>query len=138
VPDKIKINRSPCVSCPYRRDVPSGIWTTEEYDKILPFDNDTFAQPPGLFMCHQADGSLCRGWLDCHSGGLLGVRLAAAKGEFDVDELKQAIIEGPSVPVFSSAAEAARHGRKDIDEPGDEACRLMDKIEAKRQRKPIR
>jgi hypothetical protein len=137
-PDKVTINRSPCVSCPYRRDVPSGIWTSEEYDKILPYDRDTLAQPTSLFMCHQADGSLCRGWLDCHDNGLLAVRLAAVKGVFDADELKQAIVEGPSVPVFGSAAEASAHGRQDIDEPGDDACRLIDKIETKRIRKTAR
>lgn len=28
---QITINRAPCQSCPYRRDVPSGIWSTETW-----------------------------------------------------------------------------------------------------------
>lgn len=130
--DSLKIHRSPCVSCPYRRDVPSGIWHDSEYEKIVPFDADTFSQPPATFLCHQSDGSLCRGWLDCHGDTLLGLRLSVAKGEVDADALRRALEEGPAVPVFGSAAEAAEHGRRDIDAPGDDACRLVDKITTKR------
>ena len=128
----IHIHRSPCVSCPYRRDVPSGIWDESEYEKIVPFDRDTFAQPPATFLCHQANGSLCRGWLDCHGDQLLGLRLSMAKGEVDPDAVARALDEGPAVPVFDSAAEAAQHGRRDIDEPSDDACRLVAKISHKR------
>jgi hypothetical protein len=31
----------PCPSCPYRKDVPSGVWAPEEYDKLPAYDNDT-------------------------------------------------------------------------------------------------
>jgi len=51
----IHINRAPCQSCPYRRDVPSGIWAHEEYEKILDYDNETGHQPMKVFMCHQAE-----------------------------------------------------------------------------------
>lgn len=130
--DPVKILRSPCVSCPYRQDVPSGIWSTEEYDKIVPFDNDTGFQPPALFMCHQGDNSLCRGWLDCHGRDLLALRLASIRGEIDHESLYEALGQTPAVPVFSTAAEAAEHGRLDIDEPGEDACRLMARIKNKR------
>lgn len=42
----------PCASCPYRRDVPSGIWAAEEYAKLPAYDADTPFQPPHLFLCH--------------------------------------------------------------------------------------
>ncbi len=133
--EAIKINRNPCVSCPYRKDVPSGIWSTEEYDKILPYDNETWMQPPRVFMCHQADGCLCRGWLDVHGGDLLGLRLGCAIGELDPEEVSKALDEGPAVPVFCSAAKAAAHGRKAIKRPGAKAKRMVAKIEAKRSRR---
>ena len=113
----IAINRSPCQSCPYRQDVPSGIWEAAEYDKIIPYDNPTWAQPPKVFLCHQADGCLCRGWLDTHGDQLLGLRLACSKGEVDPE---------------ASAAEAAEHGRKSIKRPGRKAREMVAKIERKR------
>lgn len=131
----ITINRAPCQSCPYRCDVPSGIWSTEEYDKILPFDNETWMQSPRIFLCHQADGCLCRGWLDTHGYNLLAVRLGIIKGDIDAKALGKALDEGPAVPVFASAAEAAKHGRRAIKRPGRKAIEMVAKIEKKRQPK---
>lgn len=128
----IPINRAPCQSCPYRKDVPSGIWSTEEYDKILPYDNETWMQPAKVFMCHQADGCLCRGWLDTHGIDLLGLRLACSKGEVDTEAVGKALDEGPAVPVFQSAEQAARHGRRSIKRPGRKAREMVAKIERKR------
>ncbi len=130
----ITINRAPCQSCPYRRDVPSGIWHAEEYDKILPFDNETWMQPPRVFLCHQANGCLCRGWLDTHGSELLALRLGCIKGEVDPDAVGKALEEGPAVPVFDSAAQAAAHGRKAIKRPGRKAREMVSKIEKKRKR----
>ena len=79
--DQVKINRAPCQSCPYRQDVPSGIWEAQEYEKLIPYDNPTWAQPTKLFLCHQADGCLCRGWLDTHGDQLLGLRIGCSRGE---------------------------------------------------------
>lgn len=57
----------PCTTCPYRRDVPSGIWAPEEYQKLLAYDRPTMQQPAALFMCHQGAGGLCTGWVQCHA-----------------------------------------------------------------------
>lgn len=130
---EIKINRAPCGSCPYRQDVPSGVWHASEYAKILPFDRETWAQPCRVFMCHQADGALCRGWLDCHGNELLGVRLAAIKGELDPEAVAKALEEGPAVPIFANAAAASAHGRAQIDSPSDAACKIVEKIAKKRK-----
>jgi hypothetical protein len=131
----IDIHRSPCVSCPYRKDVPSGIWASQEYDKIEQYDAPTFAQPRGVFMCHQQDESLCRGWLDCHGDSLLSVRMACSTGLLDETQVVEALVVGPSVPVFATAKEASKHGRKAIARPGPKAQALMDKILSQRERK---
>jgi hypothetical protein len=34
----------PCASCPYRKDVPSGIWAAHEYTKLLAYDGDILDQ----------------------------------------------------------------------------------------------
>ncbi|WP_336794377.1 DUF6283 family protein [Gordonia malaquae] len=46
----------PCESCPYRRDVPSGVWAESEYEKLRAYDAPTGEQPVRLFLCHQYDG----------------------------------------------------------------------------------
>lgn len=130
--ETIAIHRAPCQSCPYRRDVPSGIWAPEEYDKILAYDEETWNQPPAVFMCHQADGALCRGWLDCHGSELLSVRIYAGRS-LDAEQVAQALSEGPAVPVFATAAEAAGHGRRSIKRPGSKARKLMQKLERKQR-----
>jgi hypothetical protein len=125
------INRSPCKSCPYRQDVPSGIWDESEYRKLLDYDEELPIQPLAVFMCHQSDGCLCRGWLDTH-GDLASVRLAMHTGLLDPDDVCNALDEGPVVPVFASGREAAEHGMRDIEEPSDRAFDLMDQIIRKR------
>ena len=50
---KLSVAKVPCGSCPYRRDVPSGIWEQHEYDKLPEYDGQTWEQNPALFLCHQ-------------------------------------------------------------------------------------
>lgn len=108
----------PCGSCPYRCDVPSGIWEADEYDKLPAYDGETFEQPLALFMCHQRDGRLCGGWLACHDKDhLLALRFT------QVDPSAYAYTT--DVPVFASGAAAREHGLRDIDNPGPRALALM-------------
>ncbi len=121
----------PCESCPYRRDVPSGVWAAEEYEKLRAYDADTMYQPPGLFMCHQQDGRVCAGWCGTHDmSQSLGLRIAA----HDLDEAVVLVcLDYTSpVPLFSSGNEAAEHGLTERESPGSGAQRLMAKIERRR------
>jgi hypothetical protein len=109
----------PCGTCPYRRDVPSGIWAAEEYAKLPDYDGETWEQALkgaiGLFMCHQRDGCLCGGWLMVHDRHhLLALRITP------VDPSVWGY--NPTTPVFGSGAEAAAHGMKDIEAPSVEAA----------------
>jgi hypothetical protein len=65
-----KPSKAPCGTCPYRRDVPPGVWSAEEYAKLPRYDGETGDQimqgGTGLFFCHQNDGKLCAGWVGCH------------------------------------------------------------------------
>lgn len=107
----------PCGSCPYRRDVPSGVWSRDEYEKLPEYDGETWEQSPAIFLCHQRDGHLCGGWLACHdTDHLLALRInrvdPAAFG-YTTD-----------VPVFASGKEAHDHGVRDLDQPGDRALKM--------------
>ncbi|MEV7177772.1 DUF6283 family protein [Kitasatospora sp. NPDC093679] len=123
----------PCESCPYRRDVPAGVWAAEEYEKLVRYDAPTPEQPPRLFQCHQSDAGsagrrVCAGWAGCHGDGLLAPRIAVIQGRLDAVTYR-AIAEYVSpVPLFSSGAEAAEHGLSGISEPGAEARRVIGKI----------
>lgn len=130
--EPLTLRGRPCASCPYRRDVPSGVWDASEYDKLPAYDADTSEQPPAIFMCHQpeeAGETVCAGWLGHGDPSrLLAVRLAVAMGFLD----PAAFDYTTDVPLFPSGANAAAHGLADIDQPGDRARRVAGKIERRR------
>lgn len=131
--DKHKALKEPCKFCPYRQDVPSGVWAAEEYQKLPGYDGEIIDQfengGHGLFLCHEKNGCLCTGWLACHGAeNLLAIRLHGrfvSEQVFDID---------PKTPVFSSGAEAALHGLKGVPAPDEKARRAIDILEKKRDR----
>lgn len=117
----IQAPKVPCGSCPYRKDVPSGVWTASEYEKLPDYDAETWAQPTQLFMCHQRDGCLCGGWLATHGPqNLLALRIHHRLVDPSVWDY------APDVEVFASGLEAAEHGCAQIDTPSEEAKRKID------------
>lgn len=126
--------KAPCISCPYRRDVPSGLWSEDEYVKLFAFDGSMTDQAltpaaHSVFMCHQNDGKLCAGWVGTHGAdNLLALRLRPVDPSVWT-------YESP-VKLWRSGAQAARHGMRDIDKPGKEARVLIDKLVAMQARKP--
>lgn len=126
---------NPCGSCPYRRDVPSGVWDPEEYRKLPEFDRPTFEQPPSVFLCHQQDGRLCAGWTACHDmNESLGLRIAAAMGRIGIEDMATVIHYTTNVPLFDSGTEAAEHGLRDVAEPGPKANRTIAKLSKRMER----
>lgn len=118
--------KAPCKSCPYRTDVPSGVWHADEYAKLPQYDGDMGEQVMkgghALFMCHQRDGCLCAGWVGTHGPHeLIALRLHRVAPEtFDFVS---------PVPLFASGAEACAHGMKEIDAPGAKANRVMARLQ---------
>jgi hypothetical protein len=117
----IKIKASPCSSCPYRTDVPPGVWAPEEYEKLLAFDRETGSQPRAVFLCHSDPEKACSGWVTCHEARpgreLLALRLRYSKE-----------IPEHGVPIFSSAKIAALHGLSGVEQPPAEAFAAMEKV----------
>lgn len=119
---------SPCDSCPYRRDCPSGVWHEAEYEKLRDYDsNRAFS----LFLCHQTpvigEVTACRGWLTVHAESV-AARLAVCQG-LVTDEQRYAPV---SVPLFSSGEEAADAGEARIKRPGKAARKMIEKIVRRR------
>lgn len=123
--------KGPCAFCPYRQDVPSGIWAESEYDKLPGYDGETWAQAEagaaGVFQCHNEPGrTICAGWAHLANIDTLALRLAfRVDPEVDV----QAVLDYTTdVPLFGSGAEAAEHGKRDLLHPSAAAMRAADKI----------
>lgn len=124
--------KNPCGSCPYRRDVPSGVWDEEEYDKLPLFDKDTFDQPPSVFLCHQQNGKLCGGWTAVHDmENSFGLRLAFSMGMIQPEDAGAIFDYTTEVPLFRSGAEAAAHGMAEIAEPSPKASRTIQRLSKK-------
>lgn len=124
-------SKAPCGTCPYRLDVPSGIWDASEYEKLPRYDGETVEQlragGTALFFCHQNDGHLCAGWVGCHDmGEAFALRLNPVHPDtFDYVS---------PVPLFSSGAEAAAHGLSGIDRPDGRARAAIAKLGGRRSR----
>jgi hypothetical protein len=105
--------------------VPSGVWDASEYVKLPEYDGETFDQPVGAFMCHHKDGAVCAGWLGYGDPTrLLAARIGVMTGQLDPSVMDYKT----DVPLFSSGAEAAAHGMRDIRHPSEDAEEAMRKI----------
>jgi len=121
----------PCGSCPYRRDVPSGVWAAEEYEKLPPYDAPTMCQPKGVFLCHQGSGRACAGWVAVHDmEHSLALRLAVAAGP--VEDAAAFVEYETETPLFASGAEAAAHGLAGVLAPDEAAVRVIGRLRRKR------
>lgn len=124
-----KPGKAPCGTCPYRTDVPAGIWDAREYEKLRAYDGETHEQvfkgTLALFYCHQQDGHLCAGWVACHdTEHLLALRVNDVHPDtFDYKS---------PVPVFNSGAAAAAHGMSGIDHLDEAAIFAIRKLLLKR------
>jgi hypothetical protein len=128
----IGCSEAPCATCPYRRDVPSGVWAAMEYAKLPAYDAPTGEQPFGVFMCHADPKGLCTGWVQCHSRrphefALLALRLA----EIDSDVWRIAMM-APLVKLFRTGAAAAKHGMRALARPGKKARAAIERLTKKR------
>lgn len=123
-----KLATGPCLACPYRRDVASGVWHSDEYEKLPLYDGPTASQPIAAFMCHAELNNYCFGWVVCHSNRghdheLLALRL---RGFGD--------LPGPQPGFFKSGRQACRHGKNNIEQPTAKSVVLAEKLLMKYKR----
>ena len=118
----IDVRSNPCSACPYRCDVPSGVWSDYEYEKLRAYDNITPDQPWAPFMCHATPEHLCSGWAVVHT----------SRGhEFDLLALRMTgypDIPATTVELFGSGNEAADHGQAEIKTPSPEAIEAVGRL----------
>jgi ribosomal protein S18 acetylase RimI-like enzyme len=127
---ELEIPKTPCRSCPYRCDTPSGVWSPEEYAKLPGFDDNTAF---GVFLCHHSrlgeSERVCRGWLSVHAESV-AVRIAVARGEIPPD----APYEPVTVELHTDGAAAAAAGMAEVAAPSPEAAAMIEGLMAKRRR----
>lgn len=118
--------RTPCASCPYRQNVPSGIWSGDEYDKLARYDGEMGEQTSiAVFRCHQGAGDVCSGWLGHRDpADMLAVRIGIIRGDLDPSCGEYTT----DAPLFPTGAEAAAHGCHDIAAPSERAHQAIAKI----------
>lgn len=127
----LRPRKNPCASCPFRRDVPSGVWAESEYDKLPAYDGTTGEQAVagalGVFLCHNDPArSVCAGWAALSNTDTLALRLASSLDK-DVD-VDACLDYTTAVPLFASGAEAAAHGKAEIMAPPAEATEVIGKV----------
>ncbi len=119
--------KTPCASCPYRRDAPRGMWHPEEFTGVLVNDRN----PVGaVFGCHEfnkrpaEEHRPCAGWLlDQKRRNVPNLRLRLMLG--NSDEAAQCFNEAneDGVDLFDSIKEMIdenmkymKHGRTEVKE----------------------
>lgn len=123
---------NPCESCPYRRDVPPGVWHRSEYEKLRDYD-ETHEPALGIFLCHHSPNmeqeAICRGWLTVHADSI-AVRLAVLQGNVTPDQRDAPV----TVPLFEDGNQAADAGIKGIRRPNDKARQIINRLDKQRKR----
>ena len=137
---KLNVERSPCTSCPYRKDVPSGVWHFDEYEKLREYDNveihaDGSVQGALMpFLCHHTFDmpmeTVCRGWLTVHQESV-AVRLAVLKGAVTVEEVYAEVPE----KLYATGNEAADFGQKKIEQPSRKARTVISRLLRNKKRR---
>jgi hypothetical protein len=124
----LQVNPEPCFSCPYRKDVPSGVWHTEEYEKLRKYDEPPIGEMPALeiFLCHQTKVAgqeiVCKGWCMVHIDSI-AVRLAQLQGQLFPEAFTPTKAE-----LHASGNAAADFGEKDIKRPKANAVKVSEKL----------
>lgn len=117
---------NPCATCPYRKDVPSGVWHHDEYERLRKFDDEPRADNLGTFLCHQTNVCgkeiACKGWLMVHRESV-AVRLAMLRGHID-----ESAFSPTDVALHDSGNAAADFGQRDIERPRRTALKVMQKL----------
>lgn len=130
--------RTPCSTCPYRKDTPKGIWHESEYQKLAEYDEYDHLTRTGplepataLFLCHQShvtgEDTVCRGWVATHPDSV-AVRLAMLRGELTPEQVYE---EQCPVELYASGREAMEAGLSELEQPSTQALKACGKLLAR-------
>lgn len=104
--------RTPCAECPWRMDVPTGVFPAQAFRESAPTAYDGAF---GTFSCHMqktSAPSTCAGFLLRHSENNVGVRLSQGRERIDIETVSDG-----GLPVYPSYREMAVANGVAADDP---------------------
>lgn len=121
---------APCRFCPYRKDVPAGIWHPGDYKRLPAYDRRTAEQPEAAFACHKRPEQMCGGWAHHANYDTLALTiLVIVRRRFTAEQGHQISAYSSPVPVFDSHTAAAEHGLAGCeDDPSAETLNARRKL----------
>ncbi len=112
--------KTPCAQCPWRMDVPTGVFPAKAFRTSAPTSYDASMR---TFSCHMAGfaASTCAGFLLRHSDHNVAVRISQATGRIDLKQLSDG-----GFPIYRSYREMAVANGVDPEDPVLAECRGND------------
>lgn len=104
--------KEPCPQCPWRKDVPTGVFPPKAFQTSAPTAYDAAMS---TFACHMSGAKMpatCAGFLMRHAENNLGVRLGLAKDRIELER----VTDG-GLPLYESYREMAIANGVDPDDP---------------------
>lgn len=104
--------RKPCEQCPWREDVPAGVFPPDAFRESAPTAYDGAMS---TFSCHMSgveNPATCAGFLLRHAENNIGVRLSQAKGRIDCETVGDG-----GYPIYASYRDMAIANGVPADDP---------------------
>ena len=115
--------RIPCRECPWRKDVPTGVFPAEAFRTSAHTAYDSATETFGCHMNKASAPATCAGFLLRHGENNIGVRLALSGDRIDLDA-----VEDGGYPVYESYREMAIANGVDPLDPVLERVRARDDV----------
>lgn len=106
------VRNKPCEQCPWRKDVPTGVFPAQAYRESAPTSYD-MAQ--STFACHMSGRdkpATCAGFLLRHAHNNLSVRLSECSGRINLSRLNDG-----GYPIYETYREMAIANGVDSEDP---------------------
>lgn len=104
--------RKPCKECPWRMDVPAGVFPPDAFRESAPTAYDSAIKTFGCHMNKVTASATCAGFLLRHGENNIGVRLALSGERIELDE-----VEDGGLPIYPSYREMAAANGVPADDP---------------------
>jgi hypothetical protein len=107
-----RVRAEPCAECPFRMDVPTGVFPPDAFRESAPTAYDAALSTFGCHMSKMSAPATCAGFLKLHSENNLMVRMSLLSGRIDLT----AVSDG-GYPLYATYREMAVANGVPADDP---------------------